>query len=92
MRNVDYSSRFRRDYKREKKNPNNRNLDQLLTRVIELLRNDGSLDTRIQDHPLVGNFIGYRGCHIKPDLVLIYKKQGSSNLILVRLGSHSEVY
>ena len=92
MRNVETSSRFRRDYKREKKNPNNRNLDLLLIRVIETLGSDIPLDAKLQDHPLIGDFAGFRGCHIKPDLVLIYKKKGLNHLVLVRLGSHSEVY
>jgi mRNA interferase YafQ len=33
-----------------------------------------------------------RECHIKPDLLLIYKKAGRDQLILVRIGSHSELF
>jgi mRNA interferase YafQ len=40
---------------------------------------------------LSGNWIGFRDCHIKPDLVLIYEKPGPLMLRLVRLGSHSEI-
>jgi mRNA interferase YafQ len=33
----------------------------------------------------------YRDCHVKPDLVLIYKKPEDDTLLLVRLGSHAEL-
>lgn len=44
------------------------------------------------DHDLTGDWIGYRECHIKPDLLLIYRKVGDDMLILARLGSHSELF
>jgi mRNA interferase YafQ len=33
----------------------------------------------------------HRDCHIRPDLILIYRKPDDDNLELVRLGSHSEL-
>jgi mRNA interferase YafQ len=36
--------------------------------------------------------VGYRECHIKPDLLLIYRKPGADTLRLARLGSHSELF
>ncbi|MGP5101448.1 type II toxin-antitoxin system RelE/ParE family toxin [Psychrobacter celer] len=42
-------------------------------------------------HALTGNYKGFRDCHIKPDLVLIYRVQ-SDTVDLVRLGSHSAVF
>jgi mRNA interferase YafQ len=43
------------------------------------------------DHPLSGEWKDFRDCHIKPDLLLIYRKPDKTNLELVRLGSHSEL-
>jgi mRNA interferase YafQ len=43
------------------------------------------------DHVLAGNWQDHRDCHIKPDLVLIYRKPDPQTLQLVRLGSHSEL-
>ncbi|WP_455657184.1 type II toxin-antitoxin system RelE/ParE family toxin [Psychrobacter aquimaris] len=40
---------------------------------------------------MTGNHKGFRDCHIKPDLVLIYRVQ-SDTVDFVRLGSHSEVF
>lgn len=36
--------------------------------------------------------MGYRECHIKPDLLLIYRKVDDDRLVLARLGSHSELF
>jgi mRNA interferase YafQ len=41
---------------------------------------------------LTGAWNGYRECHIKPDLLLIYKKSDQNTLRLARLGSHSELF
>ena len=50
------------------------------------------LDPRYRDHALSGDWAGFRDCHIKPDLVLIYAKPDGATLRLARLGSHSEVF
>jgi mRNA interferase YafQ len=42
------------------------------------------------DHPLTGDWKDHRDCHIKPDLLLIYRKPDDVVLQLVRLGSHSD--
>jgi len=40
---------------------------------------------------MTGNWTDFRDCHVRPDLVLIYRKVGDDALQLVRLGSHSEL-
>jgi mRNA interferase YafQ len=45
----------------------------------------------LHHHPLIGEWSDHRDCHIKPDLVLIYRKPNPKTLELVRLGSHSEL-
>jgi len=49
------------------------------------------LPQRYFDHALSGDWEDFRDCHIKPDLILIYRKPGLQSLELVRLGSHSEL-
>jgi mRNA interferase YafQ len=66
-------------------------LDQLLMEAVNLLAVDEVLPQRYVDHPLVGEWKDYRDCHIRPDLVLIYRKPDEATLELVRLGSHSEL-
>jgi mRNA interferase YafQ len=59
--------------------------------VISSLQKGDSLAAKYVDHSLTGNWMGYRDCHVKPDLVLIYKID-SQILKLARIGSHSEVF
>jgi mRNA interferase YafQ len=93
MRKIDRSTAFKRDFKRIKATPRYRkDLDSLLSGILELLVADKALPEKNLDHNLSGNWHGYRECHIKPDLLLIYKKPDDTTLRLARLGSHSELF
>ena len=59
--------------------------------VVNLLAADTPLARRNFDHPLSGEWSDHRDCHIRPDLVLIYREPDDDSLELVRLGSHSEL-
>ncbi len=75
MRTIERSSAFKRDYKRIKATPRySKNLDLLISGVLEFLLADEPLPGRNRDHVLSGDWDGYRECHIKPDLLLIYRK------------------
>ena len=91
MRAIKYTHRFRRDYRREKSGRHGKALDAALLAVVSLLAADMPLPHRHFDHPLSGEWADHRDCHVKPDLVLIYRKPDEENLELVRLGSHSEL-
>ena len=53
-----------------------------------MLAKDEPLPRRYFDHPLGGEWSDHRDCHIKPDLILIYRKAADASL---ELGSHSEL-
>jgi mRNA interferase YafQ len=91
MRTVRYTARFKRDYRREKSGRLGKKLDTLLMEVVNLLAADEPLPRRNFDHALTGDWSDHRDCHIRPDLVLIYRKPDGENLELVRMGSHSEL-
>lgn len=92
MRTIERSSTFKRDYKREAKGRHRNTLDDSLSTVLVALANDRQLEPRCRDHDLSGDWDGYRDCHLKPDLLLIYRKSGEDLLRLARLGSHSELF
>lgn len=91
MREIERTSRFKRDYKRETKGRHRSALDEGLIAVLRSLVADMPLPERYRDHALTGNRSGYRDCHIKPDLVLISEKPDADTLRRNRLGSHSEL-
>jgi mRNA interferase YafQ len=59
--------------------------------VIYNLLNGQDLETKYKDHQLKGNMKDFRECHIKPDLLLIYRIENNV-LELVDIGSHSELF
>jgi mRNA interferase YafQ len=91
MRTISRTSRFKMDYKREARGRHRATLDVDLLAAVTLLATDSPLPERFRDHPLTGEWIDHRDCHIKPDLVLIYRVPDAESLELVRLGSHSEL-
>ena len=91
MRTIEQTTIFKRDLKRESKGQHRTFLSENFLAVIQSLADDQPLAERFHDHALSSNWQGYRDCHIRPDLVLIYRKPDEETLQLVRLGSHSEL-
>ncbi len=91
MREIRITARFKRDYKRQKSARHRKVIDTLLMEIVNLLVADMPLPPRNIDHPLFGEWADHRDCHIKPDLILIYRKPDDEHLDLVRIGSHSEL-
>ncbi len=64
-----------------------------LREVIERLLMQELLDKKHRSHFLKGNWIGHQECHIKPDLLLIYRiDENKEYLFLERVGSHSDLF
>ena len=91
MRTIEQSGQFRRDLKREAKGPHRAALAKDFTEIVRALACDEPLPEKLRDHSLAGDWKDHRDCHVKPDLVLIYRKSDGTALQLVRLGSHSEL-
>jgi mRNA interferase YafQ len=88
LKSIFWTNQFKKDYKRAQKQKKD---IKALKDVLVLLADGQKLPPRYKDHSLQGDWSHYRDCHIKPDWVLIYKIDGDS-LILVRMGSHSELF
>jgi mRNA interferase YafQ len=98
MRKIEVTTAFKRDFKRESKGAHRSVLNSTLPPIIEALAEDVPLAAKHRDHALTGNWKDYRDCHVRPDLVLIYRLMDGNGtgeeparLILARLGSHSEL-
>ena len=87
---IEVTSRFKKEYKKAQK----QGLDAaLLKNIISLLANGEKLPDENRDHPLSGDWKGYRECHIQPDWLLIYKVQNDILVItLARTGTHSDLF
>ena len=88
MRTVVRAATFKRDVKRAEK----RGKDMARLRaVLSLLIEAQPLPTEYRDHPLKGDWKGYRDLHIEPDWLLIYRAEGDE-LHLARTGTHADVF
>ena len=87
---VDFTTQFKKDIKLAKKQ--GEDTDKIFE-VVEKLANDEVLEAKYKDHCLTGDYKDCRECHIEPDWLLIYKKYESELiLMLVRTGSHSDLF
>ena len=91
-RRIRPTAAFRRDFKREDRGRYCGRLARLLRPVVEALAVDDPLPPANRDHPLSGDWADCRECHIRPNLLLIYRKPSRDVLDLVRLGSHSTLF
>ena len=84
------SSKFTKVLKCSKKR--RKDLNKLYS-IINKLQNQTLLDPSYKDHPLTGNYEGFRELHIEPDWLLIYAiKDDILVLSLTRTGSHSDLF
>lgn len=91
MRTIRRHGSFRRDFRREGKGRYRESIASDLAAIIQRLATDSPLEERHRDHALTGSWVDHRDCHVKPDLVLIYRKPDQNLLELVRLASHAEL-
>ena len=87
---VKYTTQFKKDYKLALK----RDMKiELLNKVITDLANGIALSEKNNDHPLTGNWVGHRECHILPDWLLIYRVDGDVLVLtLARTGTHRNLF
>lgn len=88
MLKIDFAKSFKKSYKKLGKQDK-----ELFAEVSLKLANNEILEPKYKDHALKGEYAGFRECHLKPDLLLIYQKQ-DDRLILycLDIGSHSELF
>ena len=97
MRAIKRTTQFKSDFKRLLREKSRRKFPEFYEEfesIIQKLADDCPLEEKYADHALAGNWRGYRDCHIRPDLVLIYRYDSEKTLellVLARLGSLSEL-
>ena len=89
MYELEYSTQFKKDFKKVTKMA----IPDIVEagNIISKLQRGETLDAKNVDHPLTGNWVGFRDCHIKPDLLLIYRIF-DGQLQRARIGSHSDLF
>lgn len=62
-----------------------------LQEIIGLLVKKKVLPAKNRDHNLTGNWVNHRECHVRNNVLLIYKVEDGF-LFLTRFDSHSELF
>ena len=89
MFDIVASNQFKKDLKLAKKR--GYRIDKL-REVVRKLANGEELEAKYRDHVMIGDYIGFRECHIEPDWLLVYRIQENVlELYLFRTGTHSDL-
>ncbi|HVC58979.1 MAG TPA: type II toxin-antitoxin system YafQ family toxin [Acetobacteraceae bacterium] len=80
--------RFKRDVRRAEKR--GKDMDKLKA-VLSLLMEQTALPASYNDHPLKGDWKGFRDLHIEPDWLLLYRIE-DDELQLARTGTHADLF
>jgi mRNA interferase YafQ len=93
-RAADYTKTFLKDWQRLSRS-GRFDMNRLKEAMFLLIGNDGPLGPEWLDHPLKGEWVGHRECHIGGDFLLAYKVDDSGKtalVIFVRAGSHADLF
>lgn len=94
-RAADYTEQFSKDWERLSRS-GRYDMHRLEAVMLLLIANDGPLGPEWLDHPIKGEWLGTRECHIGGDFLLIYRIDGdagrSSAVVFTRTGTHAELF
>lgn len=87
---LKYSNRFKKDLRLYK---HNQTVLFELEKILDILIKGEKLPLKNYNHRLIGEFKDCFECHIKPDILLVYKiEKLEVTILLLRIGSHSEIF
>ena len=94
MYSLQYTGQFKKDLKRLKKRSQKNFI--VLQKFIEDLLQSGfkGIPAKHKPHGLIGNYKDCYECHVLNDLLLIWKEDttGEKTIILIRTGTHSDLF
>ena len=62
-----------------------------LKKVLDLLAKNKKIPIQNKNYQIKGCFVDYFDCHIRLEVILIYKKKGNI-IYLLRIGSHYKIF
>lgn len=94
-RAADFSKAFFKDWESLSRS-GRYDLHRLKEAILLLIANDAPLGPEWLDHPLKGDWLGYRECHVGGDFLLIYELDDaagkSGTIVFNRAGTHAELF
>ncbi len=91
MLTPEYLNSFRKSYKNLRRGGRIQRVD--VEDIILIISKGDILPIKYKDHKLNGEYEGYRECHVKQDILLIYKIDKINSILTLRyIGTHSELF
>ena len=94
-RASDFTKQFQKDWRRLER-AGRYDMGCLKQAMLLLVANDGPLDPAWKDHPLVGEWSGYREIHVGGDFLLICRLDDADGkngvVVFVRAGTHAALF
>lgn len=94
FRDVNQTNDFHSDWKRLEASGKH-DMNRIKEAMAILAFNNGPMPPEWKDHELSGKYQGFRECHVKGDLLIMYeiKKYPKTELLnFMRIGTHSELF
>jgi len=90
MYNIEYTTKFKKDYKLSLKRGHD---ESLIQKVISSLVLGKPLNAKFKAHKLSGDYKDCWECHLQPDWLLIWQiDEDNKTLTLIRTGTHSDLF
>lgn len=87
------SKSFEKSFSKLKRSGASKKVIDDISFVIDALAREEVLDAKYRDHKLQGDYAGYRECHMRADILLVYQlREVSLVLVLVDIGSHTYLF
>lgn len=89
MKTLKFSTQFKKDLKKYKHQTSQ--LD-ALEYILGILKRGDTIPQECKPHMLTSDYKGHMECHVRNDLLLIWYDRNSDIIVLVRFGTHSELF
>jgi mRNA interferase YafQ len=88
----DYTKTFAKDWESLTRS-GKYDMNQIKAAMLLIISNDGPLPPEYLDHPLKGEWEGFRECHIGGDFLMIYELTGKRDaVVFTRAGTHTQLF
>ena len=93
MYQVVFSKAFSKNFKKINNSIGGKKIVQEVKVFLRILAEGDKIPETYRDHQLHGEYVGYRECHIRGDVLLVYKKENNIlQITIIDIGSHSYLF
>lgn len=93
MYRLKYSKKFSKSLRKISNSVGGKKILQEVETFLQILEQGNKIPESYKDHQLHGDYREYRECHIRGDVLIVYRKEEDIVFItLIDIGSHSYLF